>query len=380
MISKDRRKILVFRLGHLGDTLIALPALHVIRTTFPHAKISLLSNLYPSPERIAPDQVLPKGLIDDWIRYESSDTGGGLVEMGRLFFVLRRKKFDTLVYLAPRIRSTSDIRRDLFFFRAAGITDVIGHLGFESLPTQVDGRLPEVLQEADHLLNRLSVSGIPVPESGKGKINVAVTESEQRQADAWLSQRVTRDGFRQLVAVGPGSKWPSKVWPEHRFVEIGHRLISVGLLPVVFGGAEDRQLGTRLISSWGSGINAAGELSIRLAAAALLRCQFYVGNDPGTMHLAAAVNTKCVAIMSALDWPGHWNPYGNGHVVLRRSVPCEGCLLKTCDAEGMRCLREISVHEVWRACEKLIAPAFSESAYPGDTSARQCVASQESCN
>ena len=63
------------------------------------------------------------------------------------------------------------------------------------------------------------------------------------------------------------------------------------------------------------------------------------------MHLAAAVGTPCVAIMSALDWPGRWVPYGQGHIVLRRSVPCEGCLLKVCDKEGMRCLKEIEIDE-----------------------------------
>jgi heptosyltransferase III len=379
MTLPGRQKILLFRLGHLGDTLIALPALHSIRSSFPQAKISLLSNLYPSSERIAPEQVLPKGLVDDWITYESSDAGARPYEMIRLLFVLRRQKFDTLIYLAPRIRPPRDVRRDLFFFRMAGITDVLGHSGFEPLPLAADAALPEVVQEADHLLRRLSLSGIAVPESGQGKMDLEITESEHRQLAAWLAKRVSTDDQSQLVAIGPGSKWPSKVWPEERFVEIGHRLISRGLLPLVFGGAEDGELGTRLIEAWGRGINAAGGLSIRLAAAALSRCHFYVGNDTGTMHLAAAVKTKCIAIMSALDWPGHWNPYGPGHVVIRRSVPCEGCLLKVCETEDMRCLREISTDDVWSACERLI-PTCTQTPYADASSEFQCVASQESFN
>ena len=65
--------------------------------------------------------------------------------------------------------------------------------------------------------------------------------------------------------------------------------------------------------------------------------------------------------MSALDWPGHWNPYGAGHTVLRRSVPCEGCLLKVCERERMRCLKEITVEDVVDACTTILLRADGET-------------------
>jgi len=82
------------------------------------------------------------------------------------------------------------------------------------------------------------------------------------------------------------------------------------------------------------------------------------------MHLAAVGGTKCVVLMSALDWPGHWNPYGDGHLVLRRSVPCEGCLLQVCDQEGLRCLKEISVEDVIDACSELLADPKPQATTP----------------
>jgi len=57
--------------------------------------------------------VIPDGLIDEWLTYESSDAGGKATEMIRLLVALRIRKFDTLMYLAPRIRSKRDVRRDL---------------------------------------------------------------------------------------------------------------------------------------------------------------------------------------------------------------------------------------------------------------------------
>jgi len=101
-----------------------------------------------------------------------------------------------------------------------------------------------------------------------------------------------------------------------------------------------------LVESLGNGRQCRGCPECAAGAAALSHCRMYVGNDTGTMHLAAAVRIPCVAIMSALDWPGHWSPYGSGHTVLRRHVPCEGCMLSVCTTEGLRCLKEIGTEEV----------------------------------
>jgi ADP-heptose:LPS heptosyltransferase len=364
MSSFVAHRILVYRLGHLGDTLIALPSLAVIRRTFPNAHITLLSNYYSPVERVAPEHVIPDGLIDEWLTYESSDTGGKAIEMARLLVRLRRKAFDTLVYLAPRIRSERDVRRDLLFFRSAGLKQVIGDRGFEPMPPRSEGRLPAVSHEADHLLRRLSLSGIRVAGPGEAIIDLELNVKEHREAEQWLDEHVPDRCSQTCVGFGPGSKWPSKVWPEDRFAAVGERLIDArNIFPIVFGGPEDRAPGERLLAHWGRGANAAGRLSVRLAAAALSHCELYVGNDTGTMHLAAAVNTRCVVLMSALDWPGHWNPYGDGHVVLRRSVPCEGCLLQVCDKEGMRCLKEIGVEEVVSACEALLEARSPEPVF-----------------
>src|SRR5207244_10101617 len=79
------------------------------------------------------------------------------------------------------------------------------------------------------------------------------------------------------------------------------------------------------------------------------RCTLYLGNDTWTMHLASAVGTRCIAIFSARDHPGKWYPYGQGHVVIRKHVPCEGCYLTVCEEHRMACLMEIIVEEVCQA-------------------------------
>lgn len=353
MTTIQKSRILVYRIGQLGDTIIALPAMWAVRKYFPSAYIALLSDQHPGKIYVLAPKILPpEGLFDEYIQYEANAEGTDLSKALRILPSLHRAHFDTLVYLAPRIRSRWRIVRDLCFFRLAGIRNFIAYRGCISVSPRTRGRqLLTLDHEADHLLHRLFLSGIPVPRDGCGEMNLNFTSSEKAEALRWVEENPGRDlDIKPLVGIGPGSKMPFKVWPEGRFLELGHRLVTeMDIFPIIFGGPEDVGLGDRLIQKWGRGVNGARQLNIRQAAAVLSHCRFYVGNDTGTMHLAAAVGTHCVGIFSARDFPGRWHPYGNGHTVLRNNyVPCRLCFRTKC--ETMQCINSITVEQVVSAC------------------------------
>jgi heptosyltransferase-3 len=349
--TETPRQILIFRIGELGDTLVALPAIRAIRRSFPAAKITFLGNSAGGGRGVMAREILPQGLVDDWRTYASPGTPGSAFGHLKLLAQLRRDKFDLLAYLGPRIRPPKKVRRDLLFFRLAGVTKFIGHEGFAPLPRTPGGPLPVMGHEAEHLLYRLSLSGIPAAPLSQSDFDLDLRREEFEVADAWMRLSAPSVDQQRLVGFAPGSKWPSKVWPEQRFIELGRKLVrDRGVFPIIFGGAEDKAIGDRLLAAWNTGANAAGVLSPRHAAAVLSRCAVCVGNDTGTMHLAASVGTRCVTVMAAIDWPGRWNPYGEGHVVLRRRVSCEGCRLQTCTIERMRCLTDIGADEALTHC------------------------------
>jgi ADP-heptose:LPS heptosyltransferase len=148
---------------------------------------------------------------------------------------------------------------------------------------------------------------------------------------------------------------PAKRWPAERFESVARTLVDRhDLWPVVFGGREDMEAGANLLKACGRGYNAAGQLGVRAAAVALGRCRFYVGNDTGTMHLAAAGGAPCVAVFSSRDWPGAWDPYGVDREILRTQIDCQGCYLEECVTRKNECLTRISTTEVLQACESLI--------------------------
>ncbi|HSP44835.1 MAG TPA: asparagine synthase (glutamine-hydrolyzing) [Chthoniobacterales bacterium] len=361
-------RIVVYRIGQLGDTIVALPAMWAIRENFPGAKLTLLCDQHPHTNYILASGLLrDAGIFDDFMAYPVGEPGSGATGRAtELLKKLRERKFDTVVYLAPSARSPARVRRDKWFFRAAGIRTLIGMNGFPKFEARASNRpLDAVPRESELLLLRLRESGLRVslqhPRSELG-----LDEKNQNEVDAWVAAQSQHDGDRRWIAVGPGSKMPAKQWPLENYDAVVRDLIGAfDVWPIVFGGPEDREIGDGLIERWGRGYNAAGPLGVRAAAAALRRCRLYLGNDTGTMHLAAAAGVRCVAIFSSRERPGLWYPAGTGNRVFRSEIDCEGCDLKVCVTRNIECLRRIAPQTVFTACAELLAAP----ATPPDTAA-----------
>jgi len=356
---KRRKRILVFMIGQLGDTLTAVPALWVVRRHFAGGEITLLCDEHPGKDYVQAMEVLGGGgFFNAYEIYPISAAEGGTIKkiksMVRLLRRLRERRYDVLVYLAPTTRKTPQRRRDLWFFRAAGIKHLLGTEGYYEWPVKkVDEPLSKIKHESDQLLERLARSGLEIPSEGGGRMGVNVTEEEERAVERWRGE-LPSDGGRIWVAVGAGSKMKVKRWPRERYAEVVKRLIEeYDIWPVVFGGKEDEQLARSLVEDWGRGYVAAGRLSVREGIAAMGRCAFYLGNDTGTMHMAVAAGLKCAAVFSARNPPGLFFPYGEGHRVFRKAVECEGCRLVECERERMKCVLSITVEEVHKGCREL---------------------------
>lgn len=352
------KNILVYRIGHLGDTIIALPAFREIKKRFPEAKITLLTNCdgknknYVTAKNILPE----KGLFDSYITYDNSAVN--IARIGvftKLFFDLKKRKFDCLYYLSTRNRTDRQIDRDLNFFRFAGIKEIFGaeYARKNQLNFDEGKPLPEVEPEYKFLFE--SIDEKKSENFVKFDHDLKLNNSETEFAEDWLKKN-SGDYFlnNRIVAVAPGSKWKSKIWFEENYLELLKKLIAKhDLFPIIFGGREDYETGERILSKLKFGANSAGYFSIRESSAALKKCRFYLGNDTGTMHLAAAVGTPCVAIFAATDYRGRWYPFGEDNKIFRKTVGCEGCHTPECFNEH-ECLKLVKVEEVYQACRDIL--------------------------
>jgi ADP-heptose:LPS heptosyltransferase len=350
---KDPRRILIYRCGAIGDTIVAIPAIRAIRTRYPEAQFVLMTA--GGGEGIVwTDRVFSEfGWFDDVITYEARDLKSPSALWGIVRHV-RAMEVDAVFYLGSDKNSALKILRDQLFFRLAGVRRFVGTY---SDKVTFWGRLRRKPQrypnEVDRLLAELSRRGI---QSGEVSFDLPIAHAHAQG----VSEILAGSGLnlsKRLVAMCPGSKQKIKIWPEERFAEIGRRLIAEADADVVIvGGSDEVPVGERLIAGWPAGraSNLAQRLSILESAELLRRCVFYVGNDTGAMHLAATVGTRCVAIFAARDQARSWHPYGDNHAILRKSVPCQNCYLSDCVEQELRCLKDISSEEVWAACQRMM--------------------------
>lgn len=344
------RKVLIYRLGSLGDTVVALPSLHLIARAFPDAKRRVLTN-FPVSGKEAPLEAVigGSGLVHGYFRYPVGSRNPK--ELWSLRQPLSQWSPDVLVYLAEP-RGSVTVYRDALFFRSCGIRHMIG------VPYSRDQREHRKLNgvdwfesEAQRLARCISELGsIDLADSGSWDLHL--NEAEVLVADGLLWAE--RPAY---ITVSVGAKVEVKDWGEinwaNLLARISGRYPELGL--VLVGTSEERTRSGLVALNWnGPKLNLCGLAPPRISAAVLKRSIQFVGHDGGPMHLAAAMGVPCVAIFSARKKPGEWFPAGTRHHVIYHQTDCFGCGLNQCIKQKKKCITTISVQEVFDAvCEKL---------------------------
>src|SRR5271167_3370526 len=123
-MAKVTKRVLIYRLGSLGDTLVALPALHLVANAFPDAERHLLTN-FPVNAKAPPAAAVLEGsnLIHGYFRYAAGTRSPR--ELLTLWWQLLRWRPQVLVYMGPA-RGVESARRDAKFFGLCGISRLIG--------------------------------------------------------------------------------------------------------------------------------------------------------------------------------------------------------------------------------------------------------------
>jgi len=339
------KRVLIYRLGSLGDTVVALPALHVLRRAYPQAERRMLTNIpvhakAPAAAAVLGDSGLAHGYIQYPIRLRNP------AEIARVWRKVRQFRPDLLAYLAPG-RTDEAIRRDLRFFRLCGIRRVVGLLDSESACNQSLGN-GWYESEAARLLRAVRTIG-EADVNDLRSWDLRLTDAERQKAETWLAPLAGR----AVIACGPGTKMQAKDWGQDRWQALLGRL-SRETLPehglVLVGAREEAEIASAAAAEWrGPVVNLCGKLTPRETAAALARAELFLGPDSGPMHLAAAQGVPCAIAFAAIDLRGRWFPVGTMHRPVYHAVECAVCRLEVCVEKQKVCTTSITVEEMFAA-------------------------------
>jgi heptosyltransferase III len=242
-------------------------------------------------------------------------------------------------------------KRDANFFRLCGIRRMIGIPVTEEMQQNRVSLADEALEfESERIARNISELG-DACLSDPASWSLHLTAAEHSRAREVL----TPAEGRALIAVSIGTKLQANDWGPENWRKLLRQLALLypGHCLALTGAASDVEASEFIAEGWrqasssaGPALNLCGVLTPRESAAVFAQALVFVGHDSGPMHLAAAVQTPCVAIFAARNKPRVWFPYGKQHRVVYHRTDCWGCGLETCTVERKKCLTSITVEEV----------------------------------
>jgi len=345
------KKVLIYRLGSLGDTAVALPCFHLIERAYPNSERVLLTNFPIHAKAPASAAVLgDSGLVHGYMRYTVGTRSPK--ELLKLAGKIRRFKPDVLVYLMP-VRGLKAVKRDRWFFRlAGGVKRIVGAPEAADLIRIADPATGMYQAEAVRLARTVRALGDAQVERLENW-SLRLTPAETNAARSALGELAGKP----LIVCGPGTKMQAKDWGQENWralvTKLGGDYPGHGL--ALIGAKEDAEVSEYAARGWaGPKVNLCGKLSPRETAAVFEFAQVFLGPDSGPMHLAACAGVPCVIAFSARGFPGVWYPAGPQHRVIYHKVNCFGCNLETCVVENRKCLTSITVDEMAAAVHSVL--------------------------
>ncbi|MBN1833026.1 MAG: lipopolysaccharide heptosyltransferase II [Deltaproteobacteria bacterium] len=336
------RRILIRPSNWIGDVVMNIPAIEAIRENFPESSISVAARSWVTPlleNHPAVDHVLP-------IK-KSRNHLSRVFEISRVAREIRGQGFDLAILLQNAFEAA-------FLTYLAGISLRVGYntdwRGFLLSHSVIRDDRVLGLHQVEYYLHMLRAMGWDA-ESRDPRVFVA---DRDRKAIQSVLAAAGIGPDQALIGLSPGAVFgPAKQWPAERFAAIGDRAAQRwGAKTVVMGSEGDQDTCAevnRLMKH--VPLNLCARTTLGEVMALIERCQYFVTNDSGLMHIGASLHVPMVAVFGSTD-PIATGPRSRNARIVRHSVDCSPCLKPECPSDH-RCMLSIEPDEVWRELEHL---------------------------
>ena len=341
-------KILIRCPNWIGDVMLSIPSISLVREAFPSAHISILikSNLSPLLEG-NPD-------INEIIPFNPETMS--VIEKLKFYRGLKEKNFDLAILLTNSFESA-------LFIYLAGIKERIGYNKdmrgiFLTKKIPMPSRKSPRMHQADFyltLIKSISVVSSQWSVVSNKKVSFYIPEDIQNAVDKfWNEKGLSKKS--PVIGMNIGASYGSaKRWMPERFAELADRIYSElkGEI-ILFGSSGDFNIEAEIKGRMKNKVlSMVGKTTLKSLAAMIKRCHLFITNDSGPMHIAAAVGTPIVAIFGSTD-PSETSPLCDKYKIVRRPVDCSPCWKRECPTDH-KCMELIKVSDVMDAVKEMFS-------------------------
>jgi heptosyltransferase III len=352
------RRVLVTKLRHHGDVLLASPVFTTLARAAPQVEIDALVYAETAPMLANHPAIAQIHAVDrDWKRR------GVLAQARaeqRLLRALRARRYDLLVHLTehprglvlahllgPRYAVTRERADGARLWRTR-------FTHFYRLPRHTPRHAVEANLDA---LRRIGV----YPEPADKKLVLVPGANAHARAEALLRDHALAP--HAFVHAHPGSRWFFKCWPAASTAALFERIVADGHRIVVTAAPDPRE--RALVDAIRAAlspatrerlVNLGGQLALPELAALTSRARVFVGVDSAPMHIAAAMQTPTLALFGP-SGESEWGPWMvEQRVVVSHAHPCRPCGIDGCGGGKVsECLTTLPVDHVHQQFRALVA-------------------------
>ncbi len=340
--SHTPENILIVRTDRIGDVVLSLPMVSVLRASFPTAQLSMLLRSYTKP--------LAEGYhgLDRIVLY---DDLGIEKSLGRMIGELRSEKFDAVVVSYPTFRLAA-----LMYLARIPRRIGTGYRWYSFLFNKrvYEHRKTAEKHEAEYnlsLLKSLGCNVSPVPT-----ISLPISNEDEEGAKEIRVALNLQKGERVAV-LHPGSGGSARDWGVDNFAELTRLLSNDNFQVLISGGPGESTLVDQVVRRSGNkGIPLTNIRNLKLLAAFLKSVDIFISNSTGPLHIAAAVGTPVIGLYPPIlaCSPVRWGPLtSKNRVFVPNANECPRCKGGAC--EGNECMDLITPKEVFAAVKGLVA-------------------------
>jgi ADP-heptose:LPS heptosyltransferase len=339
-------EIAIYTQGILGDHIVVLPALALLRERFPRAEITVIAFCGDQIN----DLLSASGFVDKVIALDTHP----VMRHGLSFRLDKRLSgvtCDLFVDLAPYGNRgwMGSVLREIICAKYLKARFAIGF-------RVSTWRGPRMLHKIQHLfqVNEPRRPGHVLRELGMSTIEKGdLLPANVQTMEAWKKKLTDHFGvIGSLTVMVPGGNLSVNRWPVERFQRVAvwlemHRKAQV----VILGTASERTLGDVIAAGSQQALNLAGETTVLDIFEILRLAKICVTNDTGTMHAASLIGTPTLAIFGTRQPPHLWFPLGNTTRAIFCMTECSLCHDDGCSEKS--CLNSIEDNHVIEAVSQM---------------------------